>query len=103
MNVCLPERFVALWSLLKFTGLVRLIFGFLLFCFFFCGVQKRKIEEVLYPAEIVEQLKNKDVQIKALENENARMLAQLAEGRRLMAERQRLLAEMEKKFGNDFL
>lgn len=42
-------------------------------------MQKRKIEEVLYPAELVEQLKNKDDQIKALENQNATMLAELAE------------------------
>ncbi|XP_013619849.1 PREDICTED: adenylosuccinate lyase-like [Brassica oleracea var. oleracea] len=41
--------------------------------------KKRKIEEVLYPAELVEQLKNKDDQIKALENQNATMLAELAE------------------------
>lgn len=35
MSACLNDRYVALWSLLKFTGLIWLIFGFILFCFFF--------------------------------------------------------------------
>ncbi|CAN6829320.1 unnamed protein product [Brassica oleracea] len=64
--------------------------------------KKRRIEDVLYSAELVEQLKNKDDQIKALENENARMLAEMAESRRQMAEAQRLMAEMKQKLGNDF-
>ncbi|KAG2322749.1 hypothetical protein Bca52824_015962, partial [Brassica carinata] len=57
---------------------------------------KRNIQKVLYPPELVEQLKNKDDQIKALENENAMMLAELAES-------QRLMAEMKQKLGNDVL
>ncbi|KAL0702039.1 hypothetical protein Bca4012_058161 [Brassica carinata] len=58
--------------------------------------KKRNIQKVLYPPELVEQLKNKDDQIKALENENAMMLAELAES-------QRLMAEMKQKLGNDVL
>lgn len=38
MSACLNDRYVALWSLLKFTGLIWLIFGFILFCFFFFAV-----------------------------------------------------------------
>ncbi|KAL0702037.1 hypothetical protein Bca4012_058159 [Brassica carinata] len=60
------------------------------------SVEKRNIQKVLYPPELVEQLKNKDDQIKALENENAMMLAELAESQRLMAEK-------KEKLGNNVL